>query len=80
MMTVFEGIAEFSRPYHLTGGVKDHQPVLLSTHADRSDLVLSFAELEETSLNGLVHRIDPNSGILLHVPIGQARDQSVILL
>ena len=42
--------------------------------------MLSLPELAETSLNGLVYRIDPDPGILLHVPVRQARDQFVILL
>ena len=54
--------------------------MLLSADSDGSDLVFSFADLGETSLNRLVHRVDPNPGILLHVPIGQTGDQSVILL
>ena len=54
--------------------------MLLSADSDGADLVLSFADLGETSLNRLVHRVDPDPGVLLHVPIGQTRDQVVILL
>ena len=54
--------------------------MLLSTDSDGADLVFSFADLGETSLNRLVHRVDPDPGVLLHVPIGQTRDQGVILL
>ena len=54
--------------------------MLLSTDSDGADLVFSFTDLLETSLNRLVNRVDPGSGILLHVPIGQTGDQIVILL
>jgi len=54
--------------------------MLLTAHSDGADLVFSFTDLLETSLNRLVHRVDPGSGILLHVPIGQTGDQIVILL
>jgi len=54
--------------------------MLLSTDSYGADLVFSFADLGETSLNRLVDRVDPNPRILLHVPSGQAGDQFVILL
>ena len=65
---------QFSRPYHLTGGIQDNKTMLLSTDSDGADLVFSFADLGETSLNRLVDRVDPNPWILLHVPSGQAGD------
>src|SRR6201999_1951705 len=75
------GIApEFGWPDHLTGGVQDDEAVLLSADANGADLVFSFTECGETSLNGLVHRFDPNPGILFHVSVGQTRNQIVVLL
>jgi hypothetical protein len=54
--------------------------MLLPADPDRANLIFSFTDLGETSLYCLVDRIDPDSGILFHVPVGQAGDQFVILL
>src|ERR1700722_2539262 len=54
--------------------------MLLTARSDGANLVFSFTDLLETSLNRLVNRVDPGSGILFHMPIGQPGDQIVILL
>ena len=54
--------------------------MLLPADSDRTDLIFSFADLGQTSLDRLVHRIDPDPGILLHVPVGQTGNQAMILL
>ena len=54
--------------------------MLLSTDSNGTDLIFSFANLGQAGLDRLVHCIDPDPGILLHVPVGQTGDQAIILL
>ena len=54
--------------------------MLLSAGADGADFVFSVADLFETILDCLIHGIDPDGRILLHMPIRQAGDQFVVLL